>query len=244
MRRNQDRNFVQFTPIPMTYTGLLPHLLQKRLVAICPMKPMQPPFPKNYDPNAKCDYHRGGVGHSTEKCVALKHKVEALINSGWVKFHEDKPSVEANPLSGHGNPSTNAVEDREHKLVRNVSEIRSSKRFIFETLLKLGLLKGGCNLSEKCGFHPGAKHSIDECTKFEDVLQNLLDRNLVQVCREGIEEEVFAQDGRKPDVTLPEPLVIHFTRSTPTLAMQERQPITIQAPSSFTYKSEKVVPWK
>ncbi|XP_027922767.1 uncharacterized protein LOC114180664 [Vigna unguiculata] len=190
----------------MTYTELLPHLLQKRLVAICPMKPMQPPFPKNYDPNAKCDYHGGGVGHSTEKCVALKHKVEALINSGWVKFHEDKPSVETNPLSGHGNPSTNAVEDREHKLVRNVNEIRSSKRFIFETLLKLGLLKGGYNLSEKCRFHPGAKHSIDKCTKFEDVLQNLLDRNFVQVCREGIEEEVFAQDGGKPDVTLPEPL--------------------------------------
>jgi len=170
--------------------------------------------------------------------------VKALINSGWVKFHEDKPSVEANPLSGHGNPSTNVVEDREHKLVRNVSEIQSSKQFIFEKLLKLGLLKGGYNLSEKCGFHPGAKHSIDECTKFEDVLQNLLDRNLVQVCREGMEEEVFAQDGGKPDVTLPEPLVIHFTRSTPTLAMQERQPITIQAPSFFPYKSEKVVSWK
>ena len=133
MRRNQERNFVQFTPIPMTYTELLPHLLQKRLVAICPMKPMQPPFPKNYDPNAKCDYHGGGVGHSTEKCVTLKHKVEALINSGWVKFHKDKPSVEANPLSGHGNHLTNAIEDREHKLVKNVSEIRSSKRFIFET---------------------------------------------------------------------------------------------------------------
>jgi len=45
-------------------------------------------------------------------------------------------------------------------------------------------------------------------------------------------------------VTSPEPLVIHFTRSTFALAMQERQPITIQAPSSFPYKSEKVVPWK
>ena len=53
--------FVHLTPIPMLYMELLPHLLQKRLVAICPMKPMQPPFPKNYDPNAKCDYHGGGL---------------------------------------------------------------------------------------------------------------------------------------------------------------------------------------
>jgi len=185
----------------MSYTELLPHLLQKRLVAICPMKPVQPPFPKNYDPNAKCDYHGGGVGHSAENCVSLKHKVEALINSRWIKFHEDKPSVEANPLSYLGNPSTNAIEVKKHRLVRDVSEIRSSKQFVFETLLKLGLLKGECNLSEKCGFHSSAKHSIDECTEFEDVLQNLIDRNFVQVCHGHMEDEVFAQDGAEPSVT-------------------------------------------
>ena len=87
---------------------------------------------------------------------------------------------------------TNAIEDREHKLVKNMSEIRSSKWFIFETLLKLGLLKGEYNLGEKCEFHADAKHFVDECTKFEDVLQNLLDRNFVQVYCEDMEEEVFA----------------------------------------------------
>ena len=76
--------------------------------------------------------------------------------------------------------------------MRDVSEIRSSKRFVFETLLKFGLLKGEYNLSEKCGFHPSAKHSIDECTGFEDVLQNLIDKNFVQVCHGDMEEEVFA----------------------------------------------------
>ena len=45
-------------------------------------------------------------------------------------------------------------------------------------------------------------------------------------------------------MTLLEPLVIHFTRSPSTPTIQERQPITIQAPSSFPYKSEKDVPWK
>jgi len=99
-------------------------------------------------------------------------------------------------------------------------------------------------LGEKGEFHPDAKHFVDKCTKFEVVLQDLLDRNFVQVYREGMEEEVFAQDGGKPDVTLPKPLVIHFTRSPSTPTIQERQPITIQAPSSFPYKSEKVVPWK
>ena len=176
--------------------------------------------------------------------MSLKHKVEALINSGWIKFHEDKPSVEANPLSGLGNPSTNAIEVKKHRLVRDVSEIRSSKRFVFETLLKLSLLKGEYNLSEKCGFHPSAKHFIDECTEFEDVLQNLIDINFMQVCHEDMEEEVFAQDGAELGVTLPEPLVIHFPRSNSTPTIQEKQAIIIQAPSPFPYKSEKVVPWK
>ncbi|XP_014524059.1 uncharacterized protein LOC106780296 [Vigna radiata var. radiata] len=66
-RRNQ---FVNFTPIPMTYAELLPNLVEKGLVAICPMKPVQPPYPRGYDANAKCSYHGGGgVCHST---IAVK----------------------------------------------------------------------------------------------------------------------------------------------------------------------------
>jgi len=41
----------------MTYTELLLDLLYNALVAISPMKPLQPPYPKNFDVNATCDYH-------------------------------------------------------------------------------------------------------------------------------------------------------------------------------------------
>ena len=44
----------------------------------------------------------------------------------------------------------------------------------------------------------------------------------MQVCHGDMEEEVFAHDGAKPDVTLLKPLVIHFTRSTSTSTIQER----------------------
>jgi len=47
-------------------------------------------------------------------------------------------------------------------------------------------------LNEACGFHPGAKHSIKSCNRFENFLQNLINKNFVQVCRRGKEEEVFA----------------------------------------------------
>ncbi|XP_027912207.1 uncharacterized protein LOC114171269 [Vigna unguiculata] len=181
-RRNQEKNYIHFTPIPVTYTELLPDLLRNALVAICPMKPLEPPYPKYFDVNATCDYHGGAIGHSTEKCLSYKHKVQALIDSGWLKFQENKPNIKTNPLSGHDNASINAIDLEGRQLVKNVSEIKSSRRFIFEALLTIGLLEGEYNLRDACGFHPGAEHSIEACKKFENFLQNLIDKNFVQVC--------------------------------------------------------------
>ncbi|XP_052736650.1 uncharacterized protein LOC128197859 [Vigna angularis] len=242
--RTQERNFVHFTSIPMTYTELLPHLVKRGLVAICPMIPLQPPYPRGYDADAKCSYHGEGVGHSTERCMAFKRKVQAVIDAGWLKFQEDKPSIDTNPLSGHGNASTNAIEVKKHELIRDASKIRSSRRFIFKELLKFGFLNGAYDLERACGLHPCTEHSIEECVEFEKFLQDLLDRNLMQVCYEDKYEEVFAQTGMEPDVALPEPLVIRFTRTTPTPVIQGRSPIVIHTPVPFPYKSKKVVPWR
>ena len=151
----RERKFVHFTLIPMTYTELLLMLLHKSFFAICSMKPQQPPFSKNYDPNATCDYRGGAKGHLTEICIPLKYKVHSLFDSGLFTFKEDKPSIEDNPLSGH--------EVRDHKLVRKVGEIWSSMKFILEALLEKGLVNGEYDPSNACAFHPGAEHSIDDC---------------------------------------------------------------------------------
>lgn len=52
-QNDQDKKPIQHDPIPMSYTELLPHLLHNGLVALCPVKPMEPPYPKWYDPNAQ-----------------------------------------------------------------------------------------------------------------------------------------------------------------------------------------------
>jgi len=44
------------------------------------------------------------------------------------------------------------------------------------------LLEGEYNLRDACGFHPGAEHSIEACNEFKNFLQNLIDKNFVQVC--------------------------------------------------------------
>jgi len=63
---NSGGKVVNFTPIPMTYTELLPDLLKNSVVVLCPAKVVQSPYPRYYDPNAKCEYHSGEVGHSIE----------------------------------------------------------------------------------------------------------------------------------------------------------------------------------
>jgi len=83
---NQKNKGIQFTPIPMTYVELLPDLLHKELVNICPAKSLQPPYPKGFNANAKCEYHNGAVGHSTEKCQALKVKVQSLPVRDYLLF--------------------------------------------------------------------------------------------------------------------------------------------------------------
>jgi len=140
----QRREQIQYTPIPMLYTELLPSLLQNSLVAICPMKPPQPPYSRNYDPNAKCEYHGGVVGHSIENCRQFKYKVQQLMDVGWLTFQEDKPNVEKNPLSSHASPSTNAIlRDIGQSLVRRVEDIKSPLKDISTLICQMGYFKSG-----------------------------------------------------------------------------------------------------
>ena len=91
---NQGRNFpakkpVEFTSILVSYANLLPYLLNSAMVAISPAKVPQPPSFWGYNLNTTCAYHGGVSGYSIEHCMTLKHKVQNLIDAGWLKFEED-----------------------------------------------------------------------------------------------------------------------------------------------------------
>ena len=51
-----------YHPLPMSYTELLPILIQNYGIFAIPAWPRRPPYPKKYDVNAKCEYHRGVRG--------------------------------------------------------------------------------------------------------------------------------------------------------------------------------------
>ena len=86
----------------MTYTELYPKLVQLDFLVPMDIPPMQPPYLRWYNENARCDYHSGNRGHSTEDCTALKRKVHDLIKVGALAFDdEDVPDVNKNPLPDH-----------------------------------------------------------------------------------------------------------------------------------------------
>ena len=72
--------------LPISYTELLPILIQNYGISAIPARPRRPPYPKKHDVNAKCEYHGGVRGHSTENCMTFKDKVQSLINADSVKF--------------------------------------------------------------------------------------------------------------------------------------------------------------
>ncbi|RDX97806.1 hypothetical protein CR513_19380, partial [Mucuna pruriens] len=97
------------TLIPMTYTELLPQLLEQKLVEIVPLKPLVPPYPRSYNPNAKCDYHGRVVSHATKRCWSLKHKVQDLLDGGLLGFQDQGPNVQSNPLPAYRGATVNAI---------------------------------------------------------------------------------------------------------------------------------------
>ncbi|RDX82519.1 hypothetical protein CR513_36667, partial [Mucuna pruriens] len=98
-----------FTLIPLPYSTLFPLLLKRGMIAILPLKSLEPPYPRSYDPNAKCDYHSGAVGHSTHRCWSFKHKVQDLIDARWLRFKGNEPNISTNPLPAHEGQSINTL---------------------------------------------------------------------------------------------------------------------------------------
>ncbi|XP_027337272.1 uncharacterized protein LOC113850966 [Abrus precatorius] len=207
------------------------------------MKPVEPPYPRRCDPNAKCEYHGGGIGHSTKNCRALKFKVQDLINAKWLNFKEDNPNIRSNPLPGHKGLSVNAVEEESaHVLKRKVEDITTPFKVIFVELCQADLIKGFVHEENMCDLHPNAYHSIEDCEEFKHVLQTLMDKHLVQIGHPKEKNEVLTVD--EQSLTFPKPLVIHYTKCVDTQTTNGPRLITIQVSAPFPYRDNKAVLWR
>lgn len=96
----------------MTYSQVLQHLLQLNLVNLRGIPPPPERLPVGYNPNARCEFHSGGMGHDVENCWALKYKVHELLDSKTIQFTPDNgPNVIQNLMPSHGVPTINMVEE-------------------------------------------------------------------------------------------------------------------------------------
>ena len=68
---------------------------------------------KFYRPDQRCAYHSNRVGHDTEDCINLKHKIQDLIDQEVVSLQPAVPNVNTNPLPNHGGDNLNMIETDE-----------------------------------------------------------------------------------------------------------------------------------
>ncbi|XP_050889558.1 uncharacterized protein LOC127094827 [Lathyrus oleraceus] len=104
-----------FNPLPMSYSRVLQHLLQLKLVNLRGMPPPPERLHAGYNPNARCEFHSGGIGHDLENCWALKYKMQELLDSKAIQFTPDNgPNVIQNPKLDHVGPTVIVMDDGEN----------------------------------------------------------------------------------------------------------------------------------
>lgn len=69
----------EFDPLPVPQSIFLPKLVAAGLITPVPFKVTPNPLSKTYDPNVRFDYHMGGTGHETDRCLPLTKSKTSLI---------------------------------------------------------------------------------------------------------------------------------------------------------------------
>ena len=85
----------------MSYTELLPELIQKKLVQTRPPPVVPSPLPQYYKVDQTSAFHQGAPGNNVENYYPLKTEVQKLVKSGILSFKDVGPNVKDNPLTKH-----------------------------------------------------------------------------------------------------------------------------------------------
>ncbi|XP_055800353.1 uncharacterized protein LOC129869752 [Solanum dulcamara] len=104
----ENRSARSFTPLVESRTKLFERLRDVGII--------HPIAPKSADTSSRffradqtCAYHSNSVGHDTEICVNLKHKIQDLIDWEVVTLQTAAPNVNNNPLPNHEGLNINMI---------------------------------------------------------------------------------------------------------------------------------------
>jgi len=76
----RGRRFQQYTPLNTNWARILQEVMAAEIIP----PPRKEKTPERADHNKHCQYHKNH-GHQTEECVALKDRIEELIQAGQLK---------------------------------------------------------------------------------------------------------------------------------------------------------------
>ena len=76
-----------FTPLRESQTQLYERLKAMGMLHPIVGRPSNP-LGKFYRADHRCAYHSGVVGHDTENCSTLKHKIQNMINNNLINIEE------------------------------------------------------------------------------------------------------------------------------------------------------------
>ncbi|KAL4379018.1 hypothetical protein GQ457_02G030350 [Hibiscus cannabinus] len=95
----EEKDMRGHVSLPLKYAELLPMLIDNKLVIPVRSVPKKPPFLKGYDCHARCEYHLGSSGHTTENCGYLRNKVREFIEMGVLSFEDGKSRFYIEPVT-------------------------------------------------------------------------------------------------------------------------------------------------
>ncbi|XP_058763479.1 uncharacterized protein LOC131636912 [Vicia villosa] len=236
-RQRRDR---KIDPIPMTYAQVLQHLLKIEKITLrdAPHAP-DTRYP-NYNANAWCVFQSGAPGHDTERCIALKNKVQDLLDQKIIQF-TPTPNIVHNPMPTHGGSGVNAIESEEISVVSDVGCLTFPLVSVKQHLVNSGIFLG-CGVDcENCKSQP------EGCADLKSMVQKLIDEGPLQFYRRlrGAKSE----DGEVAVISIPyepvAPIYIQVPIQIPVSIPYEEQlaALMITVPGPIPYESEKVVPW-
>ena len=108
--------------------------------------------------------------------MALKHKVQSLIDARWLTFQEDGPNVKTNPLANHGGPMVNVMEACRLQRPKQMKDVVTSRRFIFEALHEASIVSFDRPKGDSYLMYLGASHDMETCLTVEQLLQQLMNQ--------------------------------------------------------------------
>ncbi|XP_058783769.1 uncharacterized protein LOC131658498 [Vicia villosa] len=223
-------------PIPMTYAQVLQHLLKIEKITLRDAPNAPDTQSPNYNANARCAFHSGAPGHDTERCIALKNKVQDLLDQKIIQF-TPTPNIVNNPMPTHGGSGVNAIESEEISVVSDVGCLTFPLVSVKQHLVNSGIFPG-CGVDcENC------KSQLEGCAELKSMVQKLIDEGPLQFYRRlrGVKSE----DGEVAVISIPyepvAPICIQVPIQIPVSIPYEEQPAALMITEEGEPSKEKLV---